>query len=508
MKELIFHCELLSDIILSGSGASEGRLPSLDFIPGSAFLGIIANQYEGARKSDLAYDLFHSGAVRFGDAHLLLNNVKTHKVPASWFCLKGETLKDRQVRLHHKLEEHHFEELTDNGMQLKQVRKGFIGKTDQGYAPADLSQWKQYAMKSAYDPDKRRSADSQLFGYTGLQPGTSWQFSVCLEKNDQLDKLTAFIKAELTGEQNIGHSRSAQYGRVRIDLVRENELDETTGQYSGEISLYCESRLIFLDRYGQPTLRPGPEMLGLPPKSAKILWGKSQLRTSRYAPWNSKRCTMDADRICIDKGSVLVVQLDEPADLPTRITGIGCYITDGFGELLVEPGFLQTNDTRGLFTDIVVPDEQAEASSAEQTALPVPDDPLISWLDQQQTDHANNTLILNKINHFVRDNKQAFTGKFASQWGAIRTIAEQSVNGLDLLNNLFGDNEAEPGYLMHGVAVEKWLKMGRRKILQDFIKKINRDSPDIMIPLIIRLAAEMAKAGQGSQRKKEKNNGV
>ena len=44
MSILKFKCTLLSDVILNQKAATEGPNQTLDFIPGSCFLGIVASQ--------------------------------------------------------------------------------------------------------------------------------------------------------------------------------------------------------------------------------------------------------------------------------------------------------------------------------------------------------------------------------------------------------------------------------------------------------------------------------
>ena len=84
MKTMKFKCTLLSDLILSQSSSTEGTQQTLDFIPGNNFLGLVAKElYQDGSSESLA--LFHSGKVRFGDAHPSANGVRSLKVPASCF---------------------------------------------------------------------------------------------------------------------------------------------------------------------------------------------------------------------------------------------------------------------------------------------------------------------------------------------------------------------------------------------------------------------------------------
>lgn len=91
MKTLKFKCKLLSDVILNQKAASEGANNTLDFIPGSNFLGIVAAKY--ADFGDAAMEVFHSGKVRFGDAHPVCKGhdvMRTLRVPASMYYPKPE----------------------------------------------------------------------------------------------------------------------------------------------------------------------------------------------------------------------------------------------------------------------------------------------------------------------------------------------------------------------------------------------------------------------------------
>jgi hypothetical protein len=497
MKELIFRCELLSDIVLNASGASEGRLPSHDFIPGSNFLGIVARKYKDA--GDMAYELFHSGKVRFGDAHIMLDGERSHKVSADWFFRKGTKLEDG-VYLHHKLMENNlYDKLLSQGIQPKQARSGFFIAGSNGIVLADLSGSKQYSMKSAYNRQKRRAADKQLFGYTALQPGSVWEFSVCLEDSEQQDERIEFIKENLIGKRNVGRSRSAQYGLVNITEHANIDRQTEEKNYTNEVTVYAESRLSFLDEFGQPTFQPTPEQLGF--SSGTIIWEKSQILISRYAPWNRIRQTRDADRVCIDKGSVFVIRFSGSVSLPDKLRGLGIYTNEGFGEALVNPDFLQSNSSEGkLEKPISIYEEAGNDTPVSSTS------PLVAWLGRQSDKDINNRFILEKINLFVEKNSHLFCGKFASQWGAVRDIASQATDKDDLLEKLFKvdpNNPNDSGYLMHGMAVEKWQKENRRAKLREFLYVIADTHPDIILPLVTKLASEMAKAVSMNQQQNE-----
>ena len=70
-----YTCEFKSDIILKASTNTEGDSPNLDFIPGNAFLGMVARNYD---KFKDPFYVFHSGEVKFGDGDILIAVSYTH----------------------------------------------------------------------------------------------------------------------------------------------------------------------------------------------------------------------------------------------------------------------------------------------------------------------------------------------------------------------------------------------------------------------------------------------
>ena len=101
MKTLQFKCKLLSDVILNQRAATEGNQESLTFIPGNCFLGIVAKDYMSFPIKEQT-EIFHSGHVRFGDAHPASKDAKTRSlhIPASLFYPKLKSLGEESY-IHH-----------------------------------------------------------------------------------------------------------------------------------------------------------------------------------------------------------------------------------------------------------------------------------------------------------------------------------------------------------------------------------------------------------------------
>lgn len=465
-----FKCTLESDLVLSQTSSSEGNQKTLDFIPGNNFLGIVASRIYKEGSVD-SLDLFHSGKVRFGDAHPSTDGIRGLKVPASMYYPKlGAASKECYI---HHLTNHNSEDI--KAKQLKQCREGFYSFGERTGKPVDIQ--KNFTIKSAYDGDKRRSKDGQLFGYESLEKGMVMYFEVESELTDEQNQ--QIVKA-LTGKRHVGHSRSAEFGLVTIEQADYKEiLSSRPDAATDYVTVYADGRLIFLDKNGEPTCQPSAKELGM--DGGNIDWSKSQIRTFQYAPWNGKRHTYEADRWGIEKGSVFVVKLSG-ASCPEKSQYVGSFNNEGFGKVIYNPIFLAGNpDEQGkaLFTlEEKAPDETTPVIT------PKPASPLIDFLENKKRVTASDQTVYEIVQGEVTLLEPYFKkGRFASQWGSIRSIAMITPDSTQLIT-------AVDNFLSHGVAQAKWEEQNRKGRLDNFMR--NHENEDLQ-SIIINLASEMAK---------------
>lgn len=472
MKTLKFKCTLLSDIILNQKAATEGPNTTLDFIPGSNFLGIVASELYGKLPNVDALAIFHSGKVRFGDAHPSKGEMRSLKVPACMYYPKLKSAED-ELYIQYAIPNISSDEIKK--LQLKQCRSGFYDFSSE-YA-TQVKVETQFAIKSEHDQLNRRSMDEKLYGYQSLEEGSVFYFSVEVDDEKYADQ----ISVALEGKKRIGRSRTAQYGLVEITSYEYEEVKGGVESLSGYVAVYADSRLIFLDDNGLPTCIPTAEMLGFD-KEDKICFEKSQIRTFQYAPWNFKRQCFDTDRYGIEKGSVILVKTDK---VPAKSDYVGSYKNEGFGKVIYNPAFLKANaDGSSCYT--LHKGEQ----DAKIEELPLEGTCLLNFLSAKKHEQDSQTLVYEKVNKWVKDNTRLFKAdQFASQWGSIRRIALMNKTKESIKNELFDDEKA---YLTRGVAKDKWKEKGRLDKLRAFID--DKELTDETIQgALINLSAEMAK---------------
>ncbi len=497
ITEIFFKCTLVSDVVLNSKLATEGNMTTLNYIPGSNFLGIVAKElYENIRREE-ALQIFHSKEVSFGDAYLSKDNEIYYPVPFDFMMVKGEdTLGDDSVYLQHLLEEGKIPKDGDGfKLQLKQKRNGLISASGKTSKEPE----KNFSLKSAQDASTRRSKEGAMFGFESLKAGQEFIFSVKSENQELLNK----IEIALKGRKRIGKSKSAEFGQVDIEPLSSLPKKIPTFESNNFSLVYAQSDLCFFDEnFGQPTFQPTAKQMGL---NGDIDWSRSQIRTYNYSPWNGHRNTTDAQRNCISAGSVFYLN-------KSNVGGefnVGEFQAEGLGRIIVNPVFLKGDDTTALLEFNLVNDKVETAKNQQENESPKTE--LGKYLLAKKQAKKVELELSAAVNNAVKTTSNNLLEVSTSQWGAIRNYAirEQDVN--KLFDKLFlinseakTEKEKRIGYLTYGVAYDKIWSKNRDKPLIEF-EKIFKYNQKYGSDFIAKYAAEISKRIQ--KENKEKSHG-
>ncbi|SEP60551.1 hypothetical protein [Neolewinella agarilytica] len=475
-KTYHFTCTLLSRLVLSSRAATEGQVDSLDYIPGAKFMGIVAKGYEKL-DATACRDLFHSGHVKFSNAYPYANGQYFFPTPLSYFTLKGQKLTDAPIYLDHLLKPEDRKKLSKDGTQIKQVRSGYIDARGKQALKIETD----FQLKSAHDAEKRRSKDSQMYGYFSIPRGTVFAFSV----EDTTENHGAAIREALVGEHGVGRSRTAEYGRVRIEALEEAIPSFTSDASTTEGTLvYAVSDLCFYDAFGQPK-RPEAKDLGFD-QEAKIDWARTQVRSEEYQSWNSHRWNRNADRWVIKKGTVFFVK-GAKSETIEPLRGVGSHHEEGFGQIWIDPPFLQKNTGDYCREALTKADIKPVETNSPDTA-PNTNPHLLALLNRRVGLRDVEGTIYQKVNTFIGQHKGEFSGISASQWGALRNYANHAADEKALEQLIFNK---DTGFLHRGQSESSWRK--GRDTLQTVVKSVADDHQPLFLQ---KLAAEMAKEAQ------------
>lgn len=492
MKEQFFKVTLNSDVVLNSKLATEGNMETLDYIPGSNFLGIVAAQLYRKLSPEESYEIFHSGNVSFGDATISNEQGElSYPIPFDYMMEKGkDKIGEYPLYLQHLLTDENHPRENNYKLQLKQQRSGFTTSTGKTITKIK----KTFALKSAQDAENRRSKDGAMFGFESLKAGQEFIFSVRANDENDLYK----VVGALEGNKRIGKSKTAQYGQVLIEVI-DTPKEIATFEKKEYSLVYVQSNLCIIDsQTGQPTLQPSVKDLHL---DGKIDLSRSLIRSYSYSPWNGRRNTSDALRTCIAAGSVLYIEGENESGKKS----VGAFQAEGLGRIIINPEFLKGDEADATCNFVKKTEKSVESSKEKEkvefSMINVATG-LGKFLKQKGINHQNELELSQAIqkqylNAITSEGQGRFQKVSSSQWGAIRAFATKAKSFDELKQSLL---EGENAYLKHGVAYDQiWSKGKNLENLKMVLRKAEKSSNSTVF--IAKFAAQMAKYEQKKQNK-------
>lgn len=410
MRKVSFKITLLSRVILPKGANTQGANESLSFISGAVFLGLVARHYD---EFNDACEIFHGSKLRFGDARVLINGKMSYKMPLCFFTPKE---KSDLSELYNAC----FVDLLSQNFQEKQLKQ-----STQGYINEDLD---FVLPKRTYTQKVNlQTKDNELFGYESLEKGTTLGFELSFDESILPQKVEQITQI-LLGEQFIGKAKSAEFGRVFIERADFGDLKELDSSKSAFVPsdlsfIYCVSSLALFDKNtAMPSFELNAANLGL--ENALVDLSKTHIKTRIYSPYNAKRQGFDSTRLIIEQGSVIAVRGLCAADKERLKRGVGGFLSEGYGQVLVNPSFLMSGCDEKPFS-LKIYDNQSEIQPkikafdkdyAKDESLIKSLQELKAEQDTQERDFAN-------VNAFIKAHGARFAKISNAQWGALRNIA-------------------------------------------------------------------------------------
>jgi hypothetical protein len=481
-----FKCTLIDDVILMASLATEGNMTSLDYIPGSNFLGMVANEiYNDGTMNP--YEDLHTNKVIFSDATLSIGDQKSYPMPFDFMVnkLDDEISQNIEIYLHHTINDGEIKK-NDIRIQLKQLRAGYFTFSG-NYQKVK----KSFSLKSAYDSEKLKSEDEKMYGMEAIKAGQEFIFSVSSENENTIEK----IKSLLTSNPKfLGKSKNAQFGKIEIETIDKQDVIPSF-EPNDYVLVYAASNLVFFDKYAQITFLPEANDLGL--NSGKINWNKSSIRTGSYSSWNGKRNMPNTERFYISKGSVFYVEGSNSVGDKTQNI-VGEYKNEGFGMVFYNPSFLMSRPKDGKIENS---EYQSRIKLTEYKNLKdegKPDDLemmgsdklIIELLEKKAIHTKTESEITQKVNNLVPEWTNIMEKVSRTQWNNIRKAAIQSKTMNEFLDKLENNKN---GLLEAGFSKKYWDENVKAKFLNEVKSDENKG-----LKYFAKLASEMSKKAKSN----------
>ena len=327
--------------VFSRNAATEGAHATLDAPTGGALLGwaAAAGGYDDFQDP---FQVFHSGAVRFGNALPLGPGgaacVPTPKLFMAPKHAPGGGEADGKVGSDVRIGRPSASTSGAAAVQYEHAPGApFITPTGSVVRPARGQRLRTATVRG-------RAAKGLLFGYEHLAATDRPVFVSTLERDSGVSDTDwkRILEAFEGRRARLGRARGTSYGGEYLCrlLVASGSPAAIPAGTVGRIRILALSDLALVDAFGVPCAEPTAEMLGLP--RARFMGGDSAMSLRRHAPWNRRLTVRDLERQTIQAGSVLSFELDEPLqrDLPAR-AAVGLWREVGFGQIWISPPFLR-----------------------------------------------------------------------------------------------------------------------------------------------------------------------
>lgn len=358
MKVITYHIELLEPTLVTALQGDPNEGVAFDYIPGSALRGAIIKKYlQVNRLNDLdAADthirqLFFDGTTRYLNGYPLDRlGKRTLPTPLSWHREKGD---EREI----------FDfaveplDISDD-KQWQWVGKPFcsLGEPEEeGKQKVRLVQPERHiavhtartrrfgrAMPANVLDQSKGDVPGAVYRYDALAAGQTFGAIVVCDNDADVDA----IRPLLAGEVMLGGSRSAGYGRARLEVVQEETAElwrEVSAPFSteidGKIIITFLSDALIRDDNGQFTVDPEAVTKMLSQHlGVNLRLQHAFLRGEVVGGFNRKWGLPLPQALALKMGSVFVFDkpdCDESKLRQLELQGIGERRVEGFGRIAI-----------------------------------------------------------------------------------------------------------------------------------------------------------------------------
>lgn len=339
MHKIRYQVKILSPVLFSTQSGDMNMTATLDYIPGSAILGVLAGRYiqiknlKEAHKDDEFYNWFLSLGIIFSNAYPCKDSKKYLPVPFSIQIKKNDEWKNGRKTT--DLLRNHL----DPKEQMETINGycNIVDDTIQKFSPSKSLNFHH----ARPDRIKGHSTEGLIFNYESIDPGQLFEGEIIGDET----VLKKFV--ELIGNEfpiKLGRSRTAQYGQAELKILSEQpEKIEIEDKLENEIYLTFLSPTILYNENGFPSTslkslaRYLSEALGI--RQDQIMIEKSFKKPVEIenfiAVWKLKK----PSEVAFEAGSCFLIQIDGWNDsiksklIELQKDGIGERRGEGFGRI-------------------------------------------------------------------------------------------------------------------------------------------------------------------------------
>jgi hypothetical protein len=467
----------------SRHNATDGLHQSHAAPPGSALWGWAISKLYGNDKAR-AFELFHSGELRFSDAVPLIDR-QTPAFPnplTLYYAKHGGKPFDSNGNL--------------DAAKLSLNRMGFEGRQAENLKNHHISLALNQTAKTGRNHRlrtaivDRKAEDGKLFGTEFVKAPAGYRATIEGSPEHLAIIANAFPDG---GRIFLGRARSSGYGGAYTCAWEPEAADpwSAAGSVTGDdATLWCLSDIALVDKFGLPCFEPAGGEFGL--DGWTLDHAKSSINTRRFAPWDRTEGGRSSEICVIEAGSVLCYKRREsPTNLSIKIR-VGQHQERGFGRVTLIPAIGPKIDGPGKNESETTPPSNGLQTRAQAHA------------DAQDT--TKRDAWLTPLLAALPAKAKANGAPSKTQWSHVRNANHASL-GVDALRSALGFDKADHNPLDD----PRWTTSGLRAWLQTALTKPEAEEKidpahlphqqlRFAVDQIVKTAKEHAPKGDGGER--------
>ncbi|HOV91199.1 MAG TPA: RAMP superfamily CRISPR-associated protein [Syntrophorhabdaceae bacterium] len=332
MYKLDYVITTLSPVIVTKNAGDPNMVATEEYISGSSILGALATLYirqnnitTNAHGDDFFYKCFLSGKIIFSNAYICDEDApRDYYIPAPLSLQRSKD--DTEGKTIYDLL---FQDLTELEKSTSYIG-GFCNISDTSIRTKEVKRSLHFHHERDYE--RGTTKKGIIFNYESINEGQTFKGALFSIDESLLKKLVDTFENPL--EVTIGRSRSAQYGRAKVEF-KDPVKFEPDVDHDDELSLTFTSPAIILNEYGFPSvdINTLQNVLGT---GVEII--KAFIRSEPYEGYNSVWRLKKPSDMCISAGSCLLIKAEGEALTRLReleLKGIGQRTNEGFGRFVL-----------------------------------------------------------------------------------------------------------------------------------------------------------------------------
>jgi len=335
MKKLSYTLKIQSPVVISDTTGGQNHIKSMNYIPGSTILGVIAgkfiakNHIRNAHKDSDFNRLFLTNSVRFLNANIENNDKRAITIPSYFEQLKqenGEVFDN-------------FEKPQPKG-DKRQSAKAVSGFSD---GKQKLSVKKEVAFHTSRFNDRitGKSEDGGIFTYEGIATEQVMKGEIVGNESDLYSLKSLFSDCEIV---HLGRSKTAQYGEAELSF---GDIETVSEKSEGNtITLQFRSPVLITNEFGFPSTKWDDLKLELEKNGLSDIelkenangWKSASAKSVSVENYNRKWGAKKPSHHAFSVGSAFKLSAKGIDEFVKNVAvhGLGLRTNEGFGEVSIE----------------------------------------------------------------------------------------------------------------------------------------------------------------------------